>query len=413
MGYGAGLLLHLLAARRAARRAGPAEAPAGIGAGGRPADAPGGPVVWLHAASPDDARGLPELIRRMAAARPGLAAVVTCPGPVCGFDAATPILPPPAGTLDAARAFLDRCLPDLCIMAGSALRPALIHEAAQRGVPLLLVGAGAPVIVGSRFGWWPGFTAGLLGRFDRIFPLDAAAGQALRQAGAPRDRIAPGGWLDEGSHALPCTEAERAALASTIGTRPVWLAAALPGAEDDTVAIAHIEALRMAHRLLLIVVPDDPARGAELAERLAARHGLSVMRRATEDEPEEETQVYVADTEDEYGLWYRLAPVTYLGGSISGAGCLRHPFEAAALGSALLHGPDPAPHAAACTRLRLAGGSRVVRGATDLWTAIGDLLAPDLAARQAQVAWDVCTAGAGVTAGITGLALELLARRRA
>ena len=78
-------------------------------------------------------------------------------------------------------------------------------------------------------------------------------------------------------------------------------------------------------------------------------------------------------------------------------GSLRDPFEPAALGSAILHGPRPGPGPA----LRPAGATRgppaLVASPADLAEALGDLLSPDRAARLAQAAWAVASDGAEVT----------------
>ena len=203
--------------------------------------------------------------------------------------------------------------------------------------------------------------------------------------------------MEEDSAALPCLEAERAALARTLGTRPVWLAASLPEMEETSIIAAHRAALRMAHRLILIIVPQDPTRADPLARRLEAEEGWSVALRSAEQEPEPETEVYIADSASEYGLWYRLAPITFLGGSLLGQGCGRDPLEPAALGSAIVYGPRPGAFGTTFGRLGAARAARAVTSGADLGEALGDLLSPDRTARLAQAAWAVASDGAEVT----------------
>jgi len=163
------------------------------------------------------------------------------------------------------------------------------------------------------------------------------------------------------------------------------------------VIAAHRAALRLAHRLLLIVVPQDPARVAPLAEKMEKEEGWTVALRAEEQEPDPETEVYIADSANEFGLWYRLAPITFLGGSLAGTGCARDPLEPAALGSAILYGPRPGLYGATFGRLGAARAARAVGSPNDLAEALGDLLSPDRAARLAQAAWTVASDGAEVT----------------
>ena len=171
----------------------------------------------------------------------------------------------------------------------------------------------------------------------------------------------------------------------------------MPQAEEPAVIAAHRAALRLSHRLLLILVPDSCKRAEALADELEAQEGWIVARRDRDDEIDAETSVYIPDSDQEYGLWYRLAPVTYLGGSLAGTGAQRNPLEAAALGSAILHGPRPGVYGAAIGRLGAARGARAVGSTADLAEALGDLLAPDRAALMAQAAWAVASDGAEVT----------------
>lgn len=171
--------------------------------------------------------------------------------------------------------------------------------------------------------------------------------------------------------------------------------------ELEQISAAQRQASRRAHRLLLLLIPAVPAEAAEMAQRLRD-DGFVVSCRSDGAEPDEATQIYLADSAAEMGLWYRLAPFTFMGGTLEGLGG-RHPFEPAALGSAVLHGPVTAGHAPAYQRLASAGASRAVRSAADLGNAVEVLLAPDKAAAMAHAAWDVTSSGAGVTNRVVDL----------
>lgn len=365
---------------------------------------PVGRVVWLHAPRAGSGRSMPPLAQALVAEGLADTVIVTCPGlAVCPSAL---VVSPPADSPESVAAFLDHWRPDLGIWFDGCMRPVLLHALAARKVPMMLVDGRVPDLPGAR--WWPRLLPGLLAPFRHVLVTDDEAARLFQRAGAPEGSIRVCGPLEEPSHVLRVTEAERAALARTIGTRPVWLAVGVPEAEDDAVAAAHLSALRLAHRLLLILVPDVPARSAALAERLRGQFGLDTALRSAEPEPIEEAQVYIADTEGELGLWYRLAPVTFLGGTLAGPGPLRPPFEPAAMGSAVVHGLELGSEGRAFDRLRQAGASRVVPGAADLGEAVGDLLAPDRCARLAQAAWGVVSAGVEATALAVTLAGTLL-----
>jgi 3-deoxy-D-manno-octulosonic-acid transferase len=365
---------------------------------------PPGRLVWLHAPRSGAARSLLPVLQALLDEGLANAVLVTCPGLAACPGALTAAVPQDAP--DAVAGFLDHWRPDVGVWFDGALRPVMLHALADRGVPMMLVDGRAPDLPGAR--WWPRVLSGLMAPFRHVLVVDEDAARAFQRLGADPARVQVTGPLEEPSHVLPATEAERAAMARTIGTRPVWLAVGVPESEDDAVAAAHLVALRLAHRLLLILVPDQPGRAAALADRLRGQFGLDTVLRSSEADPAEDAQVYVADTEGELGLWYRLAPVTYLGGTLSGPGPLRPPFEAAAMGSALIHGLALGPEAPAFDRLRQAGASRVVPGAADLGEAVGDLLAADRCARLAQAAWGVASAGVEATALAVQLAGAIL-----
>jgi len=400
MGYSLGLTLYNLAAR-------PAADPVG-GALPRPA----GLLVWLHAGAGESLAALVELGRKLMD-EDGVAVLLTLSAApdldeaqAMGTKAALQLAPHDFPNF--VQAFLDHWRPDLGVFSGAELRPTLIYEANHRAMPLLWVEARAPHLPPDRDGWFPGLMKATLSPFRTVLAVDDASARALRKAGVEEDKVRLLGRMEEASAALPHIESDRAALAQVLATRPVWLAADVAQEEEAAVIAAHRDVLRLAHRLVLILVPQDPARSAALATKLEAEEGWHVAYRGRDEEPENETEVYIMDGGPDYGLCYRLAPVTFLGGSLEGQGCARNPMEAAAMGSAILYGPRAGIYGAAYARLGAARAARMVGSANDLGLALGDLLAPDRAARQAQAAWMITSEGAEVTAAVLDMVRTIL-----
>ena len=377
---------------------------------------PAGPLIWLNAPGPSSARAIAELIRRITAERDGLGFLVTYPpdaplgSPVAAapFPRGVTLQPLPAEKLAAVDGFLTHWNPDIAVFSEGYLPPALIDQTHRRRIPLVLIDAtpdhGAQ-------GWMQsmlGVTRALLQRFDRILAQDAAAARRLRRQGAPAWRLEVAGKMEEATGAMPCTEAERNAMAGFLRSRPVWAAVSVPEVEESSVIAALRIALRLSHRLLLILVPEDPARGPALADYIANELGLNASLRSRDEDPDEEDQVYIADTEGEFGLWYRLAPLSYMGGTLFGGNRPRHPYEAAALGSAILFGAVTDLHTDAYARLAGAGAARSVRTALELGEAVSDLMSPDKAALMAHNAWSVSSSGAEVTDKVVNLLLDVI-----
>ena len=306
--------------------------------------------------------------------------------------------------------FLAHWQPDVIVILGSALRPVLIDMAAAKGIPMLLVQADIPYLLRGSDRWFFGLTKRSVSAFHAIMTVDETAAREYRRLGA--SNVARLGRMEAGSMAPPHNEPERAALAALFATRPVWLAVDVPPEEEAAVIAAHRAALRLAHRLLLILVPGDPARAPALAAKLEASEGWIVARRDADDEPDTETAVYIADAGQEYGLWYRLAPVTFMGGSLFGVGSARSPLEPAALGSAILHGRKTGAFGAAYGRLGAALGAAPVSTEGELAEFLTELLAPDRVARMAHAAWGVVSEGAEVTSRIVTTVLHLAEGKR-
>lgn len=368
---------------------------------------PAGSLIWLHAPSGDAVRQIEGLTRQIQSERPDVSFLLTLPS--------TDLLPDrpaqhiiydliPSEALPNIKRFLDHWQPDLCLWSHGHLLPALISEIDNQRVPLFLINAEADAFQVSPLE--RGMYRSLIDRVRRIFAVSEADADHLRRIGAPNWRIEVSGALQESTIALPCNESERDAVANLLAGRPTWLAAHTEEAEENTVLEAHRLASRAAHRLLLVLVPDDISRGPQL-EKAAKEQGFVAKLRSRDEEPDEETQVYVADTEGEMGLWYRLCPTTYLGCSMSN-GSSYNPLEPAALGSAILAGPHTRDYLETYTRLIEAGAVRRVRDTATLARAVEALMLPETTAVMAHAAWDVCTQGAEVTDRIATLVLDTL-----
>ena len=295
---------------------------------------------------------------------------------------------PPAEQAEQALARLD---PAAVVIIGFPWRPATVQAAARRGVPIL--GAGLTLPCGH---WMERPVARplarrVLGRFDALLCQDSRSASLLRRCGAPRGRISIAGAMTQAIPVAPANESDRAALAQVITPRPVWCAIDLPAGELDLLVRAQRLAIQRLHRLLLVVVPQDPSRGPQLRDRLSAE-GWTVALRSDGEEPTDDVTIYIADLPDETGLWLRLAPIAFIGGTLT-PGAAGSPMQAAALGSAVLHGPELGGHAAAFAGLAAAGGARQAGNAAEMALAVEILAAPEQAAAMAHAAWEVCTAG--------------------
>jgi len=215
----------------------------------------------------------------------------------------------------------------------------------------------------------------LLGHFRLIHCQDERTAAHMHGFGLKAAHAGPN--LKALAGPLPHDAKELARLKERIGDRPLWLAASTHPGEDEIVLSAHEEILARHPDALLILVPRHPER-ADTIRALITDAGLIHARRSAGEEIAGPTQVCLADTLGETGLWYALSPVTCLCGSFTPVGG-HNPYEPAHAGSAILHGPLYANVAAPYAALDAGGGAREVADTAALAASVLALLDDDAA----------------------------------
>lgn len=364
---------------------------------------PEGKLVWVHGASNGEALAALPLIERLVAQ--GVKVLMTS-GTVTSADLMEERLPEgavhqfvPVDTPGATKRFLDHWRPHAGVFIESDLWPNLILGAHARGVKLAQ--ANARMSQRSYEGWrWARKTiATLLSAFDVCLAQDDEIATRFRALGAPDVRVV--GSLKEDAPPLPFDPAKLEELKTSIGERPVLLAAQTHPGEDETILPVH-DALRARHPdLLTIIVPRHPARGAEILMLCDAR---KASRRSTGGTIETDTAVYIADTLSELGLFYRLTPFTFLGGTLIPRGG-HNPLEPARLHCAVMAGPHTFNSATAYAAIFAEQGVGLVRSSADIAALAGSLLDDP---QRAQALGDAAARGAAALGGAIEKTVEVV-----
>lgn len=296
---------------------------------------PEGALVWLHAVGLGEVLALRGLITAMA--EQSAAQFLVTSTTRGSAEVLERNLPPrtrhqflPLDAPGYLKRFLDHWQPNLSIWAEQDLWPGAVAAADARGIPLALVNARMNAEAYARRSRWRGLYADLFSRFRFITAQDDTTARHLQALGAKGISVRA-----SLKAAAPPLAVDPVALAAArealVGQRPVLLASSH---HEDEFAI--LSAFRALHpRPLLVIAPRDPARGQEIAARVAG-HGMTATLRSAGQGPT--ADVWIADSLGEMGLWYRLCPITIVGGTfgpIEG----HNPWEPAAVGSAILHGP--------------------------------------------------------------------------
>lgn len=349
------------------------------------AERPAGDLVWLHGVSVGESLSLLPVVERFVKARPDLTVLVTS-GTVTSARILAERLPAgvihqyaPVDAPGVVARFLDHWRPALAVFVESELWPNLLLEAHRRGVRLALVSARLTEKTVEGWARFPASARALTGAFDLVLPQDAASARRLETMGAHIDGLVN---LKLSGEALPHDPAAFSRLSAAIGDRPVIVAASTHEGEE----IAIVRALDgLDQQVCLILTPRHPERGPHVAQALA-REGYAFAVRSRVQTIGPDTDIYLADTLNEMGLFLRLADVVVMGGSFAPALGLppvggHNPLEPARLGRPAITGPDASNWAPVTAALSSAGGLTLVQAPSDLAAAITPLLADPAAAK--------------------------------
>ena len=353
-------------------------------------------MIWIHCGDRDEVQSTLSLAARLSNDSSDMDVLITADADTIGALDVPPhiasVEPVPAETHAKIRAFWDRWTPHYLIWNGGTLRPAILRFAEKAGLRATFINARNAGLLAGSARWLPGAARTAVAPFEHVLTADGATATRLIRGGVSREKITATGPILEEPMPLPHDQYEFTVMAEALGTRPVWFAADVVASEIKDMAAAHLAASRKSHRLLLLITPRDIDSGPDIAQTLRDA-GLKVGLRSAGDDPEPEHQAYVADYEDELGLWYRIAPLTFLGGSLGGGGTVS-PFDPIVLGSAVVHGPLKAPHDARFERLTKVESCREIRSAGELGIAISVLTSPEQSARMAVAGWEEITQNA-------------------
>jgi len=345
---------------------------------------PQGHLLWLHAASVGETVSILPVLSALLRLAPDLSILLTT-GTVTSARLLDRRLPElglsgqvlhrfaPLDVPAWVKRFLDHWRPDAAGFVESEVWPNQLLACQRRGIPLMLLNARISARSHAAWARVPGLARPILASFARIQARGEVDAVRLRSLGAP-DVETPGD-LKFAAPPLPADPAELARLRAVLAGRPLWLAASTHPGEEALIAAVHHQIAKDHPGLVTIIAPRHPERGPALVRELGA--GC----RSAGDTPE---GLWIADTMGEMGLWYRLAPVAFVGRSLVPPGGGQNPLEPARLGCAVVVGPHTGNFTDHVALLREAGGLIEVATADALARCVATLL--DNAAHRTRMA---------------------------
>ena len=334
-----------------------------------------GSVIWFHAASLGEVMQIGPLARHLDQSEAGRILVTTTTQ--AGADWVARELPnavhqfAPIDTPAAVDNFLETWTLSAAIFIEGDLWPRLVLNVQNHGVPCILLNA-RDSRTRARL---PSTFCALLAGFSLITCRSEQVAADIRALGVQQETIKVLPDLRIATTDLPCPDNVVAQVVKQIGSRPVWIAASTHPSDEDAVITAHQHVMGAHPDALLILAPRHPHR-AEPLIALAHDRKISIARRSTGDVLTSDTQLYLADTLGELGVFFTFVPLTFLGGSFGNEGG-HNPYEPARFGSAILSGPNVKNFADAYAALTLAGAAEKIIDKTMLGPRLATLVDTD------------------------------------
>ncbi len=280
---------------------------------------PDGKLIWFHGASVGESLSMLPLINKLLENYPDAHIMVTT-GTVTSAEVMGKRLPErafhqyiPIDNPKFVSRFIKHWHPDLVLWFESDLWPALLSGIKRKNIPLILVNGR---ISNKSFKRWQQFdfiSKELLGCFTYCLGQSEEDAYRLRVLGA-KDSMCLGNLKYAGIN--PPVDAEKKAeIMEQIEGRPLWAVSSTHNDEELKIGKFLKRVIEKVPGLITIIAPRHPNRGPEIQEQLNEL-GLKTAMRSKGEKISKTTDVYIADTIGEVGIWYDMAPIVFIGGSL-------------------------------------------------------------------------------------------------
>lgn len=297
-------------------------------------------VVWWHCVSVGETLASIPLIKLFQQTYPDLPVLVTTMTPGGSLQVKTQLKDSvyhqyvPYDLPGIMPGFINRIQPKLCVLMETEIWPNMIYYCHQKNIPILLANARLSEKSAKKYARFKKFTQQILPYINIIAAQNSQDGERFVQLGYPRTQLRVTGNIkfDMAISAELIQKAKN--LRESIGvSRPIWIAASTHPGEEEII----LEAAKKIPKALLILAPRHPDRRSEVLE-LCQKANLKTCVRSKNELPEqEETKIFLIDTLGELVLFYAVADMAFVGGSLIPKGG-HNLLEPAALGIPVLSG---------------------------------------------------------------------------
>jgi 3-deoxy-D-manno-octulosonic-acid transferase len=302
--------------------------------------------LWLHAASVGEIVATSPIIREIRRQLPGipvLVSVVTANG----YEMAKRIIPEadsiiffPLDLPWLSKRVITRIRPNMFVLVETELWPNFLFACRDLAIPVMMVNGRISDKSVGNYRYLFTILDRMLETVRRFCMQSTIDAQYIIRLGAkPRRVFVTGNTKYDQTH-TEVSAAEREEIARLLklpAGGKVIVAGSTHKGEEEFVLAAFNKVRESLPGICLVLAPRDNLRGGEVAS-LAAKQGLTVVRRTELDATTKSHDVIVLDTIGELGKIYSIGDVVYVGGSLVATGG-HNILEPAAHGKPVIVGP--------------------------------------------------------------------------
>ncbi|WP_050933788.1 lipid IV(A) 3-deoxy-D-manno-octulosonic acid transferase [Vibrio harveyi] len=237
--------------------------------------------------------------------------------------------------------FLKTTQPKQMLIIETELWPNTLNEVHKSGIPISVVNARLSEKSCSNYAKVQPLFNLMLPCLTQVLCQTESDANRFERLGVDKDKLKVTGSIKFDIQISDDVKEKSKILRQELGqNRPVWIAASTHKGEDEQVLAAHKRVLESHPDALLILVPRHPERFDDMYD-LCQQQGFETVRRTTQENVANSTQVYLGDTMGEMLLLLGAADICFMGGSLVGDKVGGHNvLEPAALGVPIISGPS-------------------------------------------------------------------------
>lgn len=233
--------------------------------------------------------------------------------------------------------WLNKVRPSCVIIMETEIWPNLINSCYKHKIPTLIANA---CLSDSSFSGYKRinfFIKKILQQLTCVAAQSRMDGERFESLGLPTDKLQITGNLKFDVLVNKQQQDDGKLFKEGLGNRLVWVVASTHAGEETQILSAFKEVQKNHQDLLLILIPRHPDRFKEVAE-LLIQHKINFIQRSKNQACTNSVSVMLGDTMGELGMYYSIADVAFVGGSLVPIGG-HNLLEPAALGIPCITGP--------------------------------------------------------------------------